>query len=299
MTLNVPGSLIWKIRQPHWEKTLNSWKRRKLTLIGKIHIVKTLRLSKLIYSASVLEMSKHTVERINKIIFNFLWDGKPAKIKKKTIIAEKRHGGLKMIDFEIMERSLKLAWIKRIAENNLAAWKIIPEQALSQYGGFAFFSQCQYDINFCDLQNLPEFYRTILSYWQNFKLLTDDEKAAQNQIIWNNRNSLVDGKPIMYKAWLKKGIIHIKDLINEDSNFLSLTDLKAKFNLEVPFTVYYGLVNAIPASWKENIQNTDVAPSEVVPSLLLPSTKIAYSTILGKSYSVPTAESKILNYGQS
>ena len=57
------------------EKTLNSWKRRKLTLIGKIHIVKTLGLSKLIYSASVLAMSKHTVERINKIIFNFVWDG--------------------------------------------------------------------------------------------------------------------------------------------------------------------------------------------------------------------------------
>ena len=138
------------------EKTLNSWKRRKLTLIGKIHIVKTLGLSKRIYSASVLAITKHTVEKTNKIIFNFLWDGKPAKIKKKTIIAEKKHGGLKIIDFEIMERSLKLAWIKRIAENNRAVWKIISEQALSQYGGFAFFSQCQYDINFCDLQNLPE-----------------------------------------------------------------------------------------------------------------------------------------------
>ena len=118
-----------------------------------------------------------------------------------------------MIDFEIMERSLKLAWIKRIAENDLAAWKIIPEQALSQYGGFTFFSQCQYVINFCDLQNLPEFYRTILSYRQNFKLLTGVEKPAQNQIIWNNRNILVDGKPIMYKAWLKKGIIHMKTQI--------------------------------------------------------------------------------------
>ena len=56
------------------------------------------------------------------------------------------------------------------------------------------------------------------------------------------------------------------------------------------------------ASWKENIQKTDVsrvAPSELLPSLLLPSTKIAYSTILGKSYSVPAAESKILNYGFS
>ena len=61
------------------EKTLNNWKRRKLTLLGKIHIVKTLGLSKLIYSASVLAMSKHTVEKINKIIFNFLFDGKPAK----------------------------------------------------------------------------------------------------------------------------------------------------------------------------------------------------------------------------
>ena len=167
--------------------------------------MKTLGLSKLIHSASVLAMSKHTVERINKIIFNFLWDGKPAKTKKKTIIAEKKHGGLEMIDFEIMERSLKLAWIKRIAENNHAAWKTIPEQALSQYGGFAFFTQCQYDIHFCVLQNLPEFYRTILSYWQNFKLLTNDEKAAQNQLIWSNRNILVVGKPIMYKSWFKKG----------------------------------------------------------------------------------------------
>ena len=75
-------------------------------------------------------MSRRTVERINRIIFNFIWDGKPAKIKKKTIIAERKHGGLKMIDFE-----LKIAWIKRFAENNHAAWKIIPEHTLSQHGG--------------------------------------------------------------------------------------------------------------------------------------------------------------------
>ena len=36
------------------EKTLNNWKKRKLTLIGKINIVKTLGLSKLIYCSSLL-----------------------------------------------------------------------------------------------------------------------------------------------------------------------------------------------------------------------------------------------------
>ena len=72
------------------EKTLNNWKRRKLTLIGKINIVKTLGLSKLIYSASLLSIPKGLAEKINKIIFNFIWDNKPAKIKRKTIIAVKK-----------------------------------------------------------------------------------------------------------------------------------------------------------------------------------------------------------------
>ena len=55
-----------------------------------------------------------------------------------------------------------------------------------------------FDMKFFDLRNLPEFYQTILKYWQNFKVLTDNDKAAQNQIIWNNSNILVDGKPILY-----------------------------------------------------------------------------------------------------
>ena len=103
------------------EQTLQCWKRRKLTLLGKINIVKALGLAKLIYSTSLLTISKPLIDRINKIIFNFIWDGKTPKIKKKTIIAEIKHGGLKMIDFEIMERSLKIAWIKRFTENSDAA----------------------------------------------------------------------------------------------------------------------------------------------------------------------------------
>ena len=72
-----------------FEKTLNNWKKRKLSLIGKINIVKTLGLSKLIYCSSLLTVSKSLIDRINKIIFSFIWEGKPPKIKKKTIIVEK------------------------------------------------------------------------------------------------------------------------------------------------------------------------------------------------------------------
>ena len=72
------------------ENSLHTWKRRKLTLYGKINIVKTLGLSKLIFNASVLYIPHHYIEQINKITFNFIWDSKPAKIKRKTLIGEKK-----------------------------------------------------------------------------------------------------------------------------------------------------------------------------------------------------------------
>ena len=50
------------------EQTLHSWYRRKLTLIGKINIVKTLGLAKIIYSTSLMSISKPLIQSINKII---------------------------------------------------------------------------------------------------------------------------------------------------------------------------------------------------------------------------------------
>ena len=44
------------------EQTLQTWKRRNLTLIGKINIVKTLGLAKLIYSTSLLPIPKHLID---------------------------------------------------------------------------------------------------------------------------------------------------------------------------------------------------------------------------------------------
>ena len=49
------------------EKVLNAWRRRNRTLIGRIKIVKSLGLSKIIYSTSVLPIPPLLAERINKL----------------------------------------------------------------------------------------------------------------------------------------------------------------------------------------------------------------------------------------
>ena len=203
-----------------------------------------------------------------------------------------------------MERALKIAWIKRIVENRDASWKAIPNYLVSKFGGLDFLVTCDYDLNLLNLESLPEFYRVVLGYWQEFKLLTQSkEKPVKDQIIWNNRNIRLDRKSIFIRDWFNKGITYIKDLLDADLNFLSLASLKEKFQIEFLFTVYYGLLKAIPKDWKTSFRDTahtgDSASGATTTSILF-STKSAYCTqscFQDKRYSTPTAEPKILNHG--
>ena len=122
----VSGKLNFYEKLDVLEKTLNNWKRRKLTLLGKINIVKSMGLSKLIYNASVLPVPKNFSDQVNKVTFNFIWDNKMAKIKKNTIIGGRKNGGLNMIDFTLMNKALKSIWIKRFHLSENSAWTVIP-----------------------------------------------------------------------------------------------------------------------------------------------------------------------------
>lgn len=45
-------------------------------------------------------------------MFNFIWDGKPDKIRRDILIQNYNKGGFNMIDIEIFIWSLKISWIK-------------------------------------------------------------------------------------------------------------------------------------------------------------------------------------------
>ena len=88
----ISGKLNFYEKLDVLEKTLNNWKRRKLTLLSKINIVKSMGLSKLIYNASVLPVPKNFCDQVNKVTFNFIWNNKMAKIKKTQLLANAKTG---------------------------------------------------------------------------------------------------------------------------------------------------------------------------------------------------------------
>ena len=71
---------------------------------------------------------------------------KPAKIKQSTLIGPKNKGGLQYPHFDIINRGLKKAWVKRLADSQQSnsSWKRIPSKILQAFGGFFLF-KCNYD----------------------------------------------------------------------------------------------------------------------------------------------------------
>ena len=64
---------------------LDLWRGRKLSLFGKCLIVKTLGISQIVYSASMLDTSPNDTSRIKKFSFSFIWNKKPDKIKRNIM----------------------------------------------------------------------------------------------------------------------------------------------------------------------------------------------------------------------
>ena len=80
-------------------------------------VIKKFAFPKLIYPLiSLPNPPIGTVQRLEQIMFNFIWDGKPDKIKRDTLMQDYGQGGLKMIDIENFILSLKVSWVKRLLQ---------------------------------------------------------------------------------------------------------------------------------------------------------------------------------------
>ena len=100
------------------------WKRRYLTPLGKITVIKTLLLPILNHLLiSIPNPNDQILKELNSIFFEFLWEG-PAKIKQTVVIKQYCEGGLRMINLKAFMNSMKLTWLRRITTTD-SPWQSI------------------------------------------------------------------------------------------------------------------------------------------------------------------------------
>ena len=85
------------------ENLLNIWTSRNLSLKGKVIIIKTMVLPQVTHLFCTCFCPKQILDQVDKIIFNFLWNKKPHKIKRGTMIANSGDVGLGMPDIYVLD----------------------------------------------------------------------------------------------------------------------------------------------------------------------------------------------------
>ena len=96
-------------------------------------IIKTLILSQVVHLFGTTFTPKYILEQLDKIIFNFLLNHKPPRVKRETVIAPIDSGGLKMPEVFVFQEAQKISNIikslsSKFHQQTLQAWFKIKKQ---------------------------------------------------------------------------------------------------------------------------------------------------------------------------
>ena len=100
------------------EKLIKIWSQRKLTLPGRITVIKSIALSKFTHLfISLPNPPDELLKRLDKIFYKFLWNSGPDRISRNIMIRNEREGGLRMIQIRTFIKALKVTWFRRLLIN--------------------------------------------------------------------------------------------------------------------------------------------------------------------------------------
>ena len=106
------------------ERLLRAWSLRRLTLLGKILIIKTFAVSQSIYLMQTMLLSTANHAKIMKLIFKFLWNKNfnaaraPERIRRSVMLAPVESGGCGLVDIKDLGHSLDVRSYGRLLTSN-------------------------------------------------------------------------------------------------------------------------------------------------------------------------------------
>ena len=261
--------LNWESKMEKTDKLIHLWKKRNLSIIGKILIIKTLILPIFTFLASACVVPEQYVKEIESKCFKFIWDEKPDKVKRAVLCAPYTNGGLQMVNFFSYFKALKASWVNRLVHPSPANWKLIPQKYFGVLGkNWLIFKLNLDNKKILDyIRNIPCFYKEVLKSWifagggqtKTPKTFSDIRK----QIIWGNKYITHKNDYVIFQNWIKSDIIFINDIIGNDGNIsyeYIFTKLINKSNWIAEYSI---LRQSLPREWIVKLRSEDSIKSFV------------------------------------
>lgn len=238
------------------ENLCKQWSKRKLTLLGRITIIKSLALAKFIHLFLALpNPPEDLLKRLEKLLYKFLWNSGPDRIKRSIIIKDLAAGGLRMINVRVFIKALKVSWLRRVIRNSdNISWYVLSKIDFKNLFNFGH----GYVNKIITHMDNP-FWIDILNNWSDFCNAVEIETVHNilDSPLWYNKN-LIKGHNLCILDWHQKGIRHISDILDYQGNIYAFDALKNMCGLKGTFLEFHSLLRKIPQSWKTKLNNNKI-----------------------------------------
>ena len=107
------------------KKILNIWKQRKLTLIGKTLLIKSLSTSLFVFNSQIDTPPEDFIKLVEELHKSFLWSGAP-KIAHNAIIATYKCGGLNYKDLQSFITAINVKFLQKLLVNPAEGHLVLP-----------------------------------------------------------------------------------------------------------------------------------------------------------------------------
>ena len=134
--------------------------------------------------------------------------------------------------------------LKKYFGDSESSWKVILDEFLCSIGS-KFILFCNFDTRKLPIY-LPVFYKECLDAWSdlnNLNVVSYDDVV--DQIIWNNKNIVMDKSSLFEKHLFTQGIVKIGDLLSETGKFLESTKVLEANLSPIQYFRLIGIVDAI------------------------------------------------------
>lgn len=162
----------WSKAFQKFDKTLNLWRLRKLSLKGKSTVLNSLGWSKILYLATASIIPAHYETLLTRSCFGFIWNSKYEPVARDTLYLGFQNGGLNVPNFRLKCEALYLSHFQKLINNYEAKWTYFAKYWLGIQ--LRNFNPSLGNNSFPHSESIPPFYQVCLAAFKKLLKIVPD-----------------------------------------------------------------------------------------------------------------------------
>ena len=248
------------------------WLKRQITPLGRVAVLKSLILSKIIHLWMLLpNPPDNLVNELQKTVFQFVWNRKQDRISRKIAVRSIAKGGFGIPNIKTYINALKLIWIRKLKTSE-HMWKSIIK---STYQKMSWFEQLGSSLHFQE-HEVNQFWSHVFMAYKEFGkqiIHVENSEELVAAPIFRSDNILVGNRFLKIKTGLTKACVTLKNMLNDNGTFILFKKFNEKFGIKTDYITYIGCVQAI----KSYIRKTEITVEAKNSADLIKTLKTTYN----------------------